>query len=237
MSKTKELAFSIIIPAYNEANTIKETLNEIEKVLKAEEFLYEIILVCDGDGDGTSLRAAESNISKLRILTYIENRGKGFAIRYGASQAYGANLIFIDADLDLHPNRIPELIEIFEGEKLDLLIGSKLHPNSIVNYPNSRKVMSSLYRKLIKNLFGFSISDTQTGLKICRKECFESISKDLQIDGFAFDLELIALFSRKGFVIGEGPITLNYNFSSSVQVKSVIQMLFSTLKIYIRVKQ
>ena len=199
MSNTKDLAFSISIPAYNEANTIKEALNEIEKALQSEKFLYEIILVCDGDGDGTSLKAEESNISKLRILTYVENRGKGFAIRYGASQARGLNLIFIDADLDLNPNRIPQLIEIFEKDKLDLLIGSKMHPNSIVNYPNSRKVMSALYRKLIRNLFGFSISDTQTGLKICRRECFESISKDLQIDGFAFDLELIALFSRKYF--------------------------------------
>lgn len=126
---------------------------------------------------------------------------------------------------------------MFEAQDLDLLVGSKLHKDSVVNYPQSRKAMSFLYRGLIKFLFGLDISDTQTGMKICNYEKYMSVSQDLHVNGFAFDLEMICNFKKKNYRIDEGPVTLNYQFKSTVNLKAIIRMLVSTLRIYIRMRR
>jgi glycosyltransferase involved in cell wall biosynthesis len=226
------IKFSVVLPAYNEADTIALALIGIEKVLNRMAAPYEIILVCDGDSDQTSEEAINAQITSLKILSYTKNQGKGFAIRHGVSQAVGETLIIMDADLDLDPSRIPELVHIYTVSKLDLLVGSKMHPDSIVAYPKARRLMSSAYRILIRKLFGFEISDTQTGLKICKRDCFNRVYSSLHENGFAFDLELITVFVKNGFLIGEGPITLNYQFSSSINAKSILRMLRSTYSIY-----
>lgn len=233
---SKELCYSVVIPAYKEAGTIKEAISRVYISLEGHGIEFEVIVVCDGD-ENTKSALDRASFPGLTIIHYEENHGKGFAIRTGAAQARGKNLVFLDADLDLDATRLPELITVFEEEDFDLLVGSKLHQDSVVNYPQSRKAMSLLYRGLIKMLFGLDISDTQTGMKICNREKYMSVSQNLCVNGFAFDLEMICNFKKMKYSIGEGPVTLNYQFKSTVNLKAIIKMLVSTLKIYIRMRR
>jgi glycosyltransferase involved in cell wall biosynthesis len=234
---TEDIDFSVVIPAYNEEETIELALSRIFQTMNHINRRFEIIVVCDGDQNKTASALQHLRYSELRIIDLEVNRGKGFALRTGASIARGASLIFIDADLDLDAGRLPELIHLYENQHLDLLVGSKLHPNSIVHYPKSRRFMSSLYRRIIKSLFGLNVSDTQTGLKICKRESFLEIKDDLFVDGFAFDLELICRFEKKAFTIGEGPVTLNFQFKSTVNYRSILIMIISTYRIYKKIKE
>ena len=234
---TSSFDYSVVVPAYNEEETIKEALTRLYDVTRKLEETFEFILVCDGDVGRTANAAKELLLPDLKIIEYEKNMGKGFALRTGAKLATGRNLVFMDADLDLEASRLPQLIEIFESKNFDLLVGSKLHPDSKVNYPKSRRFMSSIYRTVIKQLFGLTVSDTQTGLKICRKNKFETVQDLLFTNGFAFDLELICRFDKLQYSVGEGPVTLNYQFKSTLNIKSVLRMIYATITIYRRVKK
>lgn len=233
---TEVLDFSVVIPAYNEEATIELAVSRIHQTMTGIGRSFEIIIVCDGDENKTASALEFVLYPELRVINLEVNRGKGFALRTGASFATGENLVFIDADLDLDARRLPELILQFEINQLDLLVGSKLHPSSIVQYPKSRRLMSSVYRQIIKMLFGLNVSDTQTGLKICKRNQFQMIKDELFVDGFAFDLELICRFEEKSFKIGEGPVTLNYQFKSTVNYESILVMIISTYRIYKKIK-
>jgi dolichol-phosphate mannosyltransferase len=226
------IIYSVIIPAYQEEATIVEALALASKVLFATDSTFEIILVCDGENDNTYLKVKNLSLPRVSAYSYPINRGKGYAIRFGASLAKGEYLIFLDADLDLDPHAVLPLLNLLHQHELDLVIGSKIHKDSIVNYPLFRRILSRTYRLLIKALFNLNITDTQTGLKVCKASSYRLIEKDLQTDGFAFDLELIVAFYRENLKISEGPVILNYKFDSSVNILSALKMLAATFRIY-----
>jgi dolichol-phosphate mannosyltransferase len=226
------IIYSVIIPAYQEEATIVEALALASKVLFETESTFEIILVCDGENDNTYLKVKNLSLPRVSAYSYPINRGKGYAIRFGASLAKGEYLIFLDADLDLDPHAVLPLLNLLHQHELDLVIGSKIHKDSIVNYPLFRRILSRTYRLLIKALFNLNITDTQTGLKVCKASSYRLIEKDLQTDGFAFDLELIVAFYRENLKISEGPVILNYKFDSSVNILSALKMLAATFRIY-----
>jgi glycosyltransferase involved in cell wall biosynthesis len=226
------IIYSVIIPAYQEEATIVEALALASKVLFETDSTFEIILVCDGENDNTYLKVKNLSLPRVSAYSYPINRGKGYAIRFGASLAKGEYLIFLDADLDLDPHAVLPLLNLLHQYELDLVIGSKIHKDSIVNYPLFRRILSRTYRLLIKALFNLNITDTQTGLKVCKASSYRSIEKDLQTDGFAFDLELIVAFYRENLKISEGPVILNYKFDSSVNILSALKMLAATFRIY-----
>jgi glycosyltransferase involved in cell wall biosynthesis len=230
--RTGNLEFSVVIPAFNEEETIAIAVSRIHQVMSNFNRFFEIIVVCDGDDDKSASALQHLSFSELTVINLEVNRGKGFALRTGASVARGHHLVFIDADLDLDAQRIPELIALYIEQDLDLIVGSKLHPRSLVHYPKTRRLMSYLYRKVIKRFFGLNVSDTQTGLKICKKNKYIAIQEKLFVDGFAFDLELICRFDEQNFRIGEGPVTLNFQFKSTVNFQSILKMIGSTYLIH-----
>ena len=115
-----------------------------------------------------------------------------------------------------------------------MVVGSKLHPKSIIEYPLFRKLQSHAYRVLVNSLFDLGITDTQTGLKIGRALAFVKSLPDSEIDGFAFDLSLLVNASKLNFRLSEVPVELNYQFESSVRLKSAIQTLLDTFRVYRR---
>jgi glycosyltransferase involved in cell wall biosynthesis len=157
---------------------------------------------------------------------YEEQRGKGFALKYGFDNVRGADLVaFIDADMELHPDGIGRLVEILEAEHVDAVIGSKTHPDSIVSYPAFRRVQSNVFRGIVRALFRLDVTDTQTGLKVFRKPLLDDIMPLLQSTGFAFDLELLVYANDMGYRILEGPVDLDYRFSSTTGVPAVLDVL------------
>ena len=231
---SQRVALSVILPAYREADTIEEALQKLFIQLSTLELTFEVIVVIDGDVDKTAEILEKLELPNLRIILLKKNEGKGAALRYGISSAIANDFIgYMDADLDLEPNALKNGIKLLaENTELDLVVGSKLHPNSVVAYPFFRKIQSHLYRLLVRSLFNLKISDTQTGIKVGRANVMKICMPKSGINGFAFDLSLLVRASQLNYRLSEVPIELNYQFESTVRLKSAYLTILDTFKVY-----
>jgi len=232
---------SILIPAFNEEDkiilTIKETLRVFEKI----GYDYEIVIIDDGSIDDTYSKVQENlNVfnGKVKIERYKSNAGKGFAIKYGFNFISGDYVLFLDADLDLHPSQITNFLKLMEEHKADLVMGSKRHKDSVVNYPNSRKFISNGYYFLIKILFGLPVKDTQTGFKLFRYEALKNSISRIIVKRYAFDLELLVVLRNLDYKIIEGPIYLkpSRTYYNRIGLKDIFYTLIDTVAIFYRLK-
>ncbi|MBZ9578237.1 glycosyltransferase, partial [Patescibacteria group bacterium] len=166
----------------------------------------------DGSTDTTlkNLKKHFDNDPFLRIVTYKENQGKGFALRKGFSYCSGDLIAFLDADLDLHPNQLDGLYRKMVKEGADVVIGSKFHPQSKLIYPIHRKMISIIYCLILYLLFRLPLKDTQTGLKLFKKEVLDRVFPRILCKRFAFDVELLANAYRLHYKIKEVPVVLNF---------------------------
>jgi len=204
---------SVVMPAYNEATHIVENLRETVKTLDELGYDFEIVLVDDGSPDQTYLYAAAvltDHPDVVRVIHYDENRGKGNALVCGAWYARGDYIAFLDADMDLHPAQLPTFFDIMKAENADVVIGSKRHPLSRVNYPRKRRLYSTVYYGIIRALFGLPVRDTQTGLKVFRREVVQRVFPRILAKRFAFDIEVLANVHRLGYKIVDAPVTLEF---------------------------
>jgi glycosyltransferase involved in cell wall biosynthesis len=227
---------SVILPAYNEENKIGDVINETVKALDRITDSWEIIVVDDGSKDLTFAIAKEfaKNDGRVRAISYGKNMGKGFALKYGFEHSRGDLIVFMDADLDLHPKQIKKFIEIMEKEKADVVVGSKRHPESKVNYPLKRRILSDVYFLIVKVLFNLNVRDTQVGLKLFKREVLRDVMPRILVKRYAFDVEVLANAVRKGYKIVEAPVELNFGFSSNVNWKEIWKMFVDTLAIAYR---
>jgi len=239
--KNKKNLVSIIVPAYRQEKTIRGDLQDIESVLKKIRYDYELICVVDGMVDGTFKKVQKFKSKKLRVVGYRKNHGKGYAIRYGMRKAKGNIVAFIDAGMDLDPNGLSMLLEHFEWYNADIIIGSKRHPVSKINYPWQRRILSFGYQLLVKLLFGLKIRDSQVGMKFFQKKVLQNVLPRLLVKKYAFDIEMLAVAHRLGYKrIFEAPINLEWTEGNSVLSKSlwetIYHMLIDTAAIFYRLK-
>jgi glycosyltransferase involved in cell wall biosynthesis len=233
---------SVIIPAYNQENTIVRDIHNIEKTLQALDENYEIIVVIDGAGDRTYERAKKLRSSKIKIFQFTENKGKGEAVRFGMLQAKGDIIGFIDAGMDIHPSGLSMLLNHMEWYDADIIVGSKLHPVSMVSYPLWRKILSRGYRLLTRLMFGFKVRDTQVGLKFFKRRVVRSVFPRLLVKSFAFDVEMLAVAYQLGYHrIYEAPVQINFRSKkSSITSKSLWKiiyfMLWDTAAVFYRLR-
>ena len=217
----KFIEVSVVVPAYNEELTIVEAMNRISSVFTQAGIPFEIIVVSDGSSDGTVSVLTEAQLIGVQVIDNDINVGKGAALRMGTQHASGKYLAFHDADLDLHPEALLGLFHIIESTKADGVIGSKIHPESSVHYPALRRIMSFCFRLLIRRIFDLRVSDTQTGVKIFKREKVSPVICSVETDGFGFDLELLVRMHQLGMTVVEGPIILDYQFKSSIGISTV----------------
>lgn len=231
---------SVIIPAYNKDSEVFRVVSSYVDILKHSLFDWEIIVVDDASHDSTLREAVRSkkfngNTDKIKVFTYNLNQGKGFALYYGFKKSSGNVVAFADSDLDLDHNNLPILLEQLVSTDSDIVIGSKRHPLSKVSYPLSRRFMSKTYQILSGVLFKLNVSDTQVGIKVFRREVLEESLPRVVVKQYAFDLELLVVAKMLGYdKITEAPIKLDYNFSSTVKLESIINILKDTFAIYYR---
>jgi len=240
MDKIKSL--SLVLPAYKQEKTILNNLKKLYETLESLPYKFEIIVVVDGFLDKTYDRAMEFKKDNVKILGYKKNEGKGHAVKIGVAKAKGDVVGFMDAGMDLNPNAIPLLLDLMKFHDADIVIGSKLHPESKLIYPIGRKILSWGYQTLIKVLFGLAIRDSQVGLKFFRKEVIKDVFRRVVVKRFAFDIEVLAVAQSRGFTnIHEGPIELDFtNVDSSITSTSfwkvILHMLWDTLAVFYRLK-
>lgn len=206
---------SLVIPAYKRERTIIENIKSVEKVLKGYPYNYELVIVVDGMEDKTFERAKSVKSRNIRVLGYKKNQGKGHAVKLGMLKARGDIIGFMDAGLDIDPTSIAILLDYMNLRDADIVIGSKLHPDSTIKYPLGRKILSWGYRALVHFLFDVSVKDTQVGLKIFRRKVARDVFTRIIVKKFAFDIEVLAVASHLGYKkIYEAPVKINLNLGS-----------------------
>lgn len=229
---------SLIVPAYKQEKTIVKNLKQLEKVLEKIRYDYEIIVVVDGMIDDTFQKIKKAKFKKLTCLAYENNCGKSYALRLGMNASKGDYIMFIDSGFEIDPNGISMLLEHMEWYNADIIVGSKRHLASKVDYVWQRKILSYGYYYLVKLLFGVRVKDTQAGIKIFKKRVVEKILPRLVEKRFAGDLEILVVAKKLGFhKIYEAPIKLNYRFSSlsnAATWKSILNIFVDTMAIFYR---
>ena len=201
---------SVVIPAFNEVDRIERCLTETAGAMESMGLDYEIVLVDDGSNDETLevARGVAEHLPRVRVIGNEVNLGKGSALVRGAHAALGDLVLFVDADLEVHPRQLTLLYEALCRERADVVIGSKLHPDSKIDYPLKRRILSYGYYGLVRVLFRLPVHDTQTGLKLYRREVLDRIVPGLLVKRFAHDLEVLTNAHRLGYVIVEAPVVV-----------------------------
>lgn len=239
MSRVPKL-LSIIIPAYHQERTIEQDIRKVDLALShQDEIDYEIIVVVDGRNDHTFENARRAITKYIRVVGYQNNRGKGYAVRYGMARSKGDLIAFIDSGSDVKPEGISMMLEHFKWYNADIVIGSKRHPVSKVNYPWYRKILSFVYQLLIRLLFGLTIRDSQVGLKLFRREVLEDVLPRLLVKRFAFDIEMLAVAHHLGYRrIYEAPVELDFSGVSTITSthfwKAIWNVFWDTLAVFYR---
>lgn len=245
MKKDKGLVnnqlLSVVVPAYKQEKTIKEDLENIDLTLESglpSHLRYEIICVVDGFLDKTYENAKRAKSKNIRVIGYEENKGKGYAVRYGMKSAKGDLISFLDAGRDISPKGVMMLISHMEWYDADIIVGSKRHPASMVNYPMLRKILSIGYHFGVKILFNFSVTDTQSGIKIFKKKVVDAILPRLLVKRYAMDIEMLAVARYLGFKrIYEAPIEVHFdNKTSSVRWHTIFRMFWDTMAVFYRLR-
>ena len=202
---------SLVIPTYNEENKIAHDITEALSFLSKQDFQSEVLIVNDGSLDGT-YQVIEETIQKIpvsdkvsfKILSYTTNRGKGYAVKYGVTNATGEMVAFVDSGFCVP---FHYLLKGFEKIRLgaDLAIASRRHEASKIQryQPFYRQLGSKIFRHLVQLFMGIRVSDTQCGFKIYRQSAAKKIFTRLQTDGFMFDIEALFIAKRLNLNISE----------------------------------
>ena len=230
---------SIVVPAFKQAKTIRSDLRALTKFSETLHGTKEIIAVIDGNSDGTAeLIAQDEQLSHIRVIALEKNHGKGYALKTGLAQATGDIIGFIDAGGDIEYSCLSLMVNIMEFSGADIVIGSKLHPLSQVQYPLLRHAYSFGYQLLNRILFHLNVRDMQVGVKLFRKEVLSTILPHIKIDRFAFDLELLVQARAFGYAhIVESPIRIIHQFNSTISFSVVLETLKDTIALFRRIDQ
>jgi dolichyl-phosphate beta-glucosyltransferase len=206
-SPLSSVDLSIVVPAYNEEHRLPPTLAGLHAFLSAQPLRYEIVVVDDGSRDATCavVERAMASIPYLRLVRQTPNRGKGAAVRLGMLEARGQIRVMSDADGSMSPDQLPRLLAPILACRAEIAIGSRYAAGARTNVkqPFYRVLWSRLANQLIQRSLVPGVRDTQCGFKAFTAEAARDLFGRGRIDGWAFDLEILALARRAGYAIAE----------------------------------
>lgn len=230
---------SVIVPIYKQEKTIRQDIYSIIDTLDQIRYDYELIAVVDGTNSDNSFKeVSKCRLKKVKIIGYPNNHGKGYALRYGMAHTKGDYVAFIDAGMEIDPNGLSMVLEHLEWYNADIIVGSKRHPASMVNYPINRKILSFFAWIFARYLLGINVHDTQAGLKIFKRKVLETVLPRLLVKNYAIDLEILSVANHLGFSkIYEAPIKLSYDFNSlSGSLGTIYKTFLDALAIVYRLR-
>ena len=221
---------SVVVPFFNEKHRLEETLSRIVGLANSS---VEVVRVDDGSTDGTSvvLREAASGVTNVRFHQLERNSGKGAAVRAGIALTTGASVAFMDADLATDLACLPHLLKALE--KAEIAIGSRsVAAAELHQLSRARSLMGGLFNHAVRKVTGLGYADTQCGFKAFRGEVARRLFALNQIDGFAFDVEVLLFAQVAGMRIVEVPVKWTERDGSKVRVGiDPLKMLWDLLQI------
>lgn len=231
------MTISVVIPAYNEARRLPETLRKIDEYApRSPRPIVEVIVVDDGSRDPTAGAARATPTSVLvRTISYSHNSGKGYAIRRGVIEAKGELILVSDADLSTPISELEKLLAAMETH--DIAIGSRAVDRSLVKVrqPWLRERVGRLGNHLMRAITGMPFRDTQCGFKLVRADRAREIFRVAVIDRFAWDVEFLLLAGIQGCAIAEVPVLWFNSPESRVNVlRDPPKVLWDILRLRLR---
>jgi dolichyl-phosphate beta-glucosyltransferase len=215
---------SIIIPAFEEEDRLGETVRTILRYVAADDLSAEIIIVDDGSADRTAAvgeaACAEFPEIPAKVIRYVENRGKGFAVKTGLLAAEGNIALFSDADLSTPIEEMHKLIEPIKTGEYDVTFGSRALDRTLIgtHQPWRREQGGKVFNLVVRMMTGLPFWDTQCGFKAFRMSKFRPLLELMTIDRFGFDVEFLYVAHVRGLRLKEIPVRWNNDDRSKVNV-------------------
>ena len=222
------MKLSVIIPVYNEVESIREI---VKRVLDTK-LAWEIVLVDDGSIDGTrELLKEMDGKNNVRVILHEKNQGKGAAVRTGFDSAHGNVLLIQDADLEYDPRDYPTLLKPIEEEIADVVYGSRFlgGPRRVVMFWHM--VANYMLTFMTNILYNTILSDMETGYKVFRRKVIEGMQ--IHAKRFDFEPEFTAKILKRKYRIFEVPITFNprdYSQGKKIKLKDAFEAVWTLLK-------
>ncbi len=233
-----DLDLTVVVPCRNVgAERLAGHLQAIARTLEDAGVRFEIVPVSDGSTDDSADAFRKLPPALVRPIVWAENRGKGEALRAGLAVGRGRYLGFIDGDGDLSPELLAGFVAHLHRAQPELVVGSKRHPAAAVQYPPLRRLYSQGYQLLAGVLVGLRVRDTQTGIKLVRRDVVAEVLPRMVEKRFAFDLELLAVAHRLGYRdVAELPVVIGERFPSTISPRAIWRMLQDTLAVFWRLR-
>jgi dolichyl-phosphate beta-glucosyltransferase len=225
---------SVVIPAYNEEKRLPKTIKAVVEYLKNQDYSWEVAIVDDGSKDKTAdiVREVSVHESRVRLLQYGGNKGKGYAVKYGMTHVSGEYRLFMDADNATTIDHFEQFQTYFKMG-FDVVIGSRdvAGADIAVHQPWWKEKLGDLGNLWIQFWAVPGISDTQAGFKVFSGIAAEKVFPVLTIDRWGFDVEALAVARRMGFKISERPIRWVNDADSKVSVSAYIEVLKEVVQV------
>jgi dolichyl-phosphate beta-glucosyltransferase len=230
---------SIVIPAYNESARIGPTLERLVATLDPQPFTWNILVADDGSIDDTAAIVTAVAAREPRVgLRTLPHRGKGAAVRDGLLAAGGGLRFLCDADLSMPPAEITRFLAVVPSQ-CEIGIGSREGTGATrIGEPLHRHLLGRVFNTLVRALVLPGIQDTQCGFKLFTAEAAEAVLPMTTIEGWCFDVEVLACARAQGWRIREVPIEWHYGRASRLKlVPHSLQMLRDLLRVRANVRR
>jgi dolichyl-phosphate beta-glucosyltransferase len=225
--------FSVVIPAFNEARRLPESLARLQRYLSTYPGRSEVIVADDGSADETAAVVREwmRRWPALRLVE-LEHRGKGSAVRAGVLAASGTLIAIADADFSMPPEEFDQFVATLRGD-YDLAIGSREAPGARrYDEPQHRHVMGRVFNKFVQVMLLPGLEDTQCGFKCMRREVAHDLCREQTIEGWGYDVELLYIAAQRQYRICEVPVSWYFVRDSRVHpIRDTLTMVRDVLRI------
>ena len=227
------MKLSFVLPMYNEASRIERIVNKFLKTMSSQNLDCELVIVDDGSEDNTySIALKLASNGRIKVVRHTSNSGKGFSILMDSVIQLEILFVSLMAMATYRIDQIKDYIHL--SKNADIVIGSKKHPQSHVESSIIRKLLGRAFNILVRIFTGLKVSDTQSGIKMFRREAIEKIRPKILVKRFAFDVELLVVAVLHGLRIIETPVNIKMSGLGMANPRNIFRMLIDLLAISYR---